>query len=162
MSLVVLLLGATIGVSVFDFLDAIDVDVGVYDEVDECFCIMGPVDAVLADCVDRRDETEDDRFLLLRSLLGRPLLPRVLDVLLSSPPRRVFDLRLEEEGLILGVDRAESSHGTSSRNSLFRVCSVGMRSMLVVSVLSSPSSSLPSSRSMRCTSIPSEPTLALS
>ena len=95
----IFLLESVIGVSTFDFIVEDDVD------VDECFEILGAVDVVLLDCVDRRDDTEDGLFLLLRLLLGRPLLPRALDKLLSSPLRRVFDLRVvAEEEVVLGVE----------------------------------------------------------
>ena len=90
-----------LGFSVFDFLDKIDADEDV--EVD-IFESVGTLDPVLADRVDRRDETEEDRFRLMRSLLERPLLPRVIDTLFPSPSRRVLDLALDEEGLILGVE----------------------------------------------------------
>ena len=109
----VLLLEAVIGMSAFDFLvdeeddDDVDLDLDLEldVDVDECFDIVGAVEVVLVDCVDRREDTDDDRFLLLRLLLGRPLLPRALDKLFSSPrPRRLFDLRVfAEEVAVLGV-----------------------------------------------------------
>lgn len=111
----VLLLEAVIGMSAFDFLvdeedDVnldldLDLDLELDVDVDECFDIVGAVEVVLVDCVDRREDTDDDRFLLLRLLLGRPLLPRALDKLLSSPrPRRLFDLCVfAEEVAVLGV-----------------------------------------------------------
>ena len=110
----VLLLEAVVGMSAFDFLVdeedddvdlSLDLDLELDVDVDECFDIVGAVEVVIVDCVDRREDTDDDRFLLLRLLLGRPLLPRALDKLLSSPrPRLLFDLRVfAEEVAVLGV-----------------------------------------------------------
>ena len=112
----VLLLEAVVGMSAFDFLvdeeddDVnldldLDLELDVDVDVDEFFDIVGAVEVVLVDCVDRREDTDDDRFLLLRLLLGRPLLPRALDKLLSSPrPRLLFDLRVfADEVAVLGV-----------------------------------------------------------
>jgi len=92
-----------LGFSVVDFLEKIDADEDVV--IVDTFEIVGAVNPVLADCVDRRDEREEDRFRLLQSLLERPLLPRVLDTLFPSPSRRVLDLALDEMGPILGVER---------------------------------------------------------
>ena len=96
---------AVLVVGVFTFVLHLDLDLELDVDVDECFDIVGAVEVVLVDCVDRREDTDDDRFLLLRLLLGRPLLPRALDKLLSSPrPRLLFDLRVfAEEVAVLGV-----------------------------------------------------------
>ena len=111
----------------------------------ECFDIVGAVDTVLADCADCREDTEEDRSLLLRLvILRRPLLPRVLDFLPSFPSFfRVADLRVvPEREAVLGVAGCASLNGAPSRGSLFCSCSVGLWSMPQTASLSS--SSLPS------------------
>ena len=83
---------------------------------------MGAVDAVLVDCLDRSDEMDEDRFLVFRLPIGRSLLPRVLEALLSSSAPRVFDLRLDIDCFVLlEVDRSTLLSGTSSRIPLLSV-----------------------------------------